>query len=301
MMNNYSTKLLVLNAICLLLFASSTAQEAELIEPTGAYVNFDLKKAPNPNYGRQELSLYGCNTEVTTRSRYWNRDINLQWGVDNQIFNEVPFGEQLKDGRSYYVSKYYMASPPVMKMPYNGKKVNIGLVLPDHFTLFGDNPAQMVRLDYSVLEPVYLNYIKVNYDTITNTGKSCTQLGVNLVPLNIECKDFAWREDGPTPNARGASGVARIKNEASQNQVFLPSYQDNDKYLNCSLTILDDIMLKHDVSFLKEDGSLVKSINLTEYYSINAMKGTEIQLVCKARTVPPSGCKNNNEVIVIER
>lgn len=274
------------------------AQDSKLMENEGASVNFDLRTEPTPNYGRQEISLMGCNTEVTSRNRYFFGDTNLKWGANNQIFKKVPFGLQKDGERSYYVSKYYMASPPVMKMHYNGGKVNIGLVLPDRFTLFGENPTQLVRLDYSVLEHVYLNYIQVKYDR--EKDSTCSKLGVNLVPLVIECDDFSWREDGPTPTAKGASGIARIKNDSMNRQVFLPSYEHKNDYLNCNLTILDDIILKHDIAFLTEEG-YTKSIKMTDYYTKPNLKGKAIQLVCKARTVNPSGCKKKKKVIVIER
>jgi hypothetical protein len=297
MKKNSFTKLL-LTLVTSIFYLSTLAQDEKLIENETAVVNFDLRTAPTPNYGRQEISLMGCNTEVTSRDRYFLGDTNLKWGASNQIFKDVPYGWQTDEGRSYHVSKYYLASPPVMKTPYDGKQVNIGLVLPDHFSFFGDKPAQLVRLDYSVLEPVYLNFIPVEYET--KEDSSCLKLGVNLIPLVIECQDFNWRSDGPTPAAKGASGIARIKNEDNQRQVFLPSYQYQDDYLNCNLTILDDIILKHDIWFKTSEG-LQKSINMTQFYSNPVMKNTSILLHCKSRNVNPPGCQEKGGVMVIER
>jgi hypothetical protein len=121
------------------------------------------------------------------------------------------------------------------------------------------------------------------------------------VPLNVECNNFAWREGGPSPDARGASGVARLKNDSMNRQVFLPSYDSSANYLDCRIRILDDIMLKYGVSFLTKKGDSVKSIGLTQYYTNKVIKGTAIQLVCKKRTVLPAGCKKQGETIVIER
>ena len=276
----------------------SSAQEKQLIENKYGVVNFDLRTAPTPNYKRQEISLMGCNTEVTSKTRFFEGDTNLKWGVDNQIFNKVPFGLQTEGDRSYYVSKYYMASPPVMKLPYNGRQVNIGLVLPDQFNLYGESPAQMVRLDYSVLEPVFLNFIPVAYDR--KEDSTCSKLGVNLVPLVIECDDFNWRKDGPTPDAKGASGVARIKNDSANRQVFLPSYDSSANYLNCNLRILDDIILKYDIHFLTEEGES-KTVNMSQYYTDSRLEGQAIQLVCRSRSVNPPGCKEKGKHIIIER
>ncbi|MBL4709136.1 MAG: hypothetical protein JKY48_11935 [Flavobacteriales bacterium] len=281
-----SSKQIIFNLIIILLCLNTKAQTVGA-ESSG-YVNFNLKNAPVTNYGSQKISLYGCNTESST---------TLTWGVDNQVFPEVPYGPRKKGKKNYYISKYYMASPPVMKEPYDGTPVNIGLVLPDHFTFFGEEPVQVVHLDYTILQPVYLNYVKGNYQYNDSVHRTCDEMGVNLVPMNIECQDFAWRKKKSTPTiigAKGASGVARMLNDSKNNKVFLPSYDSSANFLDCNISILDDILLEHEVFFVKGD-SLVKSIKLTDYYTNDSMKGTDIQLACRVRKEIPPGCKKKKK------
>ncbi len=287
------------------------------------YVIFNLEKKPNPNAGRHELTLFGCNTTLSTTDSTWYGKKNLKWGTDNQVLSNVPFGYS-KDS-SYYVSKYYMASPPVWHVkqaPHNGKDslINIGLVIPDHFTFFGNKPAQIVHLNYNLLQPVYLNYASVDFnncDTIKSNGDStnfkcntkkhptCAQLGFDSLPLpiNIQCDDFKWRKDSfpPVNNAQGASGIGVLTPE--ENHVFLPSYAVGKDYLNCNITLLDDIILNTEVFFVTKKG-LTKTISLTDFYKEHAVKVSKektmvfkkIELFCKQRDEKdiPTGCLNNN-------
>lgn len=276
------------------------AKKLELVGGPG-YVSYSLGKAPKNNeHNRQELSLYGCNQEVTTKTTFWNDSINLQWNTPNQLLQGVPFGWQ-KEGSNdtaYYISKYYQASPPVFPKGFDGTQaVTIGLVIPDRFTFFGEAPVQKVFLDYEILEPVYLNMLHVNYDFVNKEGNTCGGLGANLIPLNIECKDFRWNDLNGIKGAKGASGIARIKNDSVKNrQVFLPSYQPKgEECLDCTLTILDDIMLHHDVLFIV-DGKPTKTINMTDFYKAHVYKKqkgdtSKIDLSCTLRTTPPPGCQ----------
>lgn len=299
-----TNRLVVLICIALsFLTLHCTAQdkkEEDKVRSGPAYVNFSLEEAPTANPGRHELSLYGCNTEVTTRNRSWNGKNNLEWGVDDQVMTGVPHGwQETRDGRKYYVSKYYMASPPVFDTLNKGyrdqvQRAIIGLVIPDQFTFFGERPVQKVNLDYTILEPVFLNYVGVDYDYVDDLGNpSASDLGLNLVPLNIQCKDFRWLNNGDTytiMNAQGASGIARIKNEKGQRQVFLPSYKPNgEDCLDCEITILDDILMDHEVFFVHE-GQLVKTISLTDFYKTYGSE-KKIQLFCRLRKELPAGCK----------
>lgn len=299
------SRILYIPLILLTLNCSAQKKEQKVKVKSGpAYVNFSLGKAPTANPGRQELSLYGCNTEVTTRDRYWNNQKDLQWNVSNQVMTGVPHGwQETEEGEAYYVSKYYMASPPVFDTLNKGysdqmERAIIGLVIPDQFTFFGERPVQKVHLDYEILEPVYLNFVGIDYDYVDDEGNpSASDLGVNLVPLNIQCKDFRWLNNGDTysiMDAKGASGIARIKNEKGQRQVFLPSYKPNgEECLDCEITILDDILMKYEVFFVDGEGAekrLVKSISLTDFYQAYGNQ-RKIRLFTRLRTELPAGCK----------
>ncbi|WP_420387066.1 hypothetical protein [Roseivirga sp.] len=294
-----SIKPMVLFCASLLLLSTECSnQDESWYESRFGYVNFNLGESPVKPPQRHELSLYGCNTEVTTRERVWNGEKNLEWGVDNQVFTDVPYGYREEEGRRYFVSKYYMASPPVMEMMNGGESSNeqaiIGLVIPDRFTFFGEKPVQIVNLNYNILRKVYLNYVNVDYYyKVDKDQMSCGDMGVDLIPLNIQCKDFEWlnkSETEPIFDARGASGIGRLRNEKGQNQVFLPSYQPNgEECLDCTITILDDILLKHEVFFVMDDG-YSKTISLTDFYQKNG-QNKSIPLACAPRFELPEGCK----------
>jgi len=294
--------LTLLSMPLLLVTLACTAQDKVIIEVEvegPAYVNFNLGKSPAAKPTRQELSLYGCNTEITTRERIWNEKKNLEWNTSNQVMTGVPLGwQQTDEDTPYFVSKYYQASPPVFPPSYNPEKdaVTIGLVIPDRFTFFGEAPVQQVFLDYEVLEPVYLNFVPVDYEYPNETFGTCAAQGVSLIPLNIECKDFKWLDNENTPTilgAKGASGIARIYNDSTDRQVFLPSYKpQGEECLDCTITILDDIMAFNDVWFVV-DGVESKTVSLTDFYKAQVKNKTTpgaIGLSCKPRLELPAGC-----------
>lgn len=298
---NLSSKLYIPISLCLLLCSlNAQAQQQKHLNNKGpAYVNFNLGESPVANPKRQEVSFYGCNTEVSTRDVSWNNQKNLEWNAKNQVMSGLPYGPQKRDGKDYYVSKYYMASPPAFDVFNEGGTVAdsvaiIGLVIPDQFTFFGERPVQQVYLDYKILEPVYLNFINVDYQYVDAEGRlSAHDLGVDLVPLNIQCKDFRWLNQGDTyeiRNARGASGIARLRNNAQDSKVFLPSYKPNgEDCLECEITILDDILIDHEVFFVHK-GNLVKKLNLTEFYKLYG-NTKSIPLFSLPRIELPEGCK----------
>ena len=295
----YSTLLSLLFLTLSCVAQDEAAKKLELVGP--AYVNYNLGKSPAVNPTRQSVTLVGCNTRVTTDSTYWNKALNLEWETQNQVLGGIPFGwQQTGEDTPYYVSKYYQISPPVFPANYNpdADQVTIGLVIPDRFTFFGNAPVQQTYLDYEILEPVYLNYSTVNYEYPNAEYGTCAAQFVNEIPLNIECKDFNWKNRGVTPNIRngqGASGIARIKNDSDNNRrIFLPSYMpQGEQCLDCTVTILDDIMLNTEVFFVV-DGKEYKTISLTDFYKAhvrNKKNPTSIGLSCKPRLELPEGCR----------
>ncbi len=280
----------MLTKVLLLSLISSACAEQS------GYVSFNLGESPikNPKQkkseGKQEVSLYGCNTILNPTTRDKNLNIQMfNWNEKNQVLTDVPYGPQTsEDGKKYYVSKYYMASPPV-PIPKGDEKTNIGLVIPDYFTFNGDKPVQIVHLDYTILEPVELKYVEANFNYKSIEGiQSCAEHEVNFVPINIQCKNFPWINKKSTSilkNAKGASGIGRLRNESKQNRIFIP-IQDRDVPLQCEVTILDDILLDYEVSFV-EGGQEVKTISLTKYYE----EKRDMELMCRPRWELPSGCQ----------
>ena len=241
-------------------------------------VSFNLGESPVSNSPVQPVTLYGCNQRV---------DSNLFWGAENQVVGNIPYGNYTSGlGKDYYVSKYYISSPPVFRkgLKNNSKKQQpfIGLVTPDSFSFTGAKPAQIVYFDYRILESTHLDFISVNYDSKNKGKNSCSTLGVDLIPLNIHCPDFPWRNGGV-----GASGIGDITQK--NNHVFLPLIGDDKKPLQCNVSILDDIVLHHDIYFLEEDGSKHKTVNLTKHY----LNKKDINLVCQTRkkSDTPFGCQ----------
>lgn len=273
-----------------------TIQAQDTIGGTG-YVNFNL--GPYPAAGvspkTQTVSLYGCNTVYTTDTGTWNGIHSLSWDTDNQVLSKVPYGYRMGKNYPYYISKYYMASPPVFHSTDYDKDttVTIGLVLPDHFTFFGDLPVEVVHLDYNILQSVYLNFVSANFDYNDSLNtQSCAAQGVNFIPINIECTDFPWDTQNITTYGKGASGIGSFQDSATLNRVFLPSIAKDSNYLNCSVTLLDDIMPDYEVFFSTTEG-LIKQIDLTTFYKTHQIPEDQLNLVCIPRTEPPSGCIKN--------
>jgi hypothetical protein len=270
------------NALILMTFAlPSQAFEDEAI------ISFNAKEYPSAALGQrkaplQEVTLLACNTK---------KNIKISWDEDKQHY-DVPYGEVdpgAKDG--YFVSKYYLASPPVFTPD---KKAILGQLIPDYFTFHDDGIGRKskskfyknVGVTYSVLPPVSLGEIKTDFNYTNKDGyESCERQGVSLVPINIECDDF------PRLNGRyGASGIGFLESTKPYNKIFIPKYGDAlNNALNCTATILDDIVLKHSITF--SNGT--KTVNMTGlYYDQEPM-----QFVCERRRVNdiPAGCRVPDE------
>lgn len=240
-------------------------------------VSFNLGQSPVSDSPVQPVTLYGCNKTVNT---------DLFWDAENQVVGNLPYGwHQSESGKRYYVSQYYMASPPVfrkeLKSDSTKKPPYIGLVTPDTFVFKGEKPAQIVYFDYRILEPTYLTYVPVDYRYKNENGDSCTSLGVDLIPINTQCENFPWRN-----GSLGAAGIGDITEKS--HRIFLPLKGEEEKALQCKATVLDDILLDHEVYFSGEGGEKKKTISLTDYHNRN----NTIKLMCFRRpeNVKPSGC-----------
>jgi len=257
--------ILVISAILAISIRAQTSQ-------TGI-VSFSLAHSPVANSPVQPVILMGCNNTVV--------NTNLFWNSENQVLGNVPYGNHKSDsGKSYYISKYYIASPPVYRKSPDKQNPFIGMVIPDRFTFQGEKPAQIVNLDYRILNPTYLHSIPVDYNYMHN-GKSCKSQKVNLIPINTQCKDFPWRN-----GALGAAGIGQLSHNPSST-AFLPMLKKNKDPLQCKVTILDDVMLDFEVFFASKDGK-TKSLNLTKLYE----QSESMKLICIPRspTDVPAGC-----------
>lgn len=272
------------------------AQNQEKVART-AFINFNVDSNSFDSTARQAVTLFGCNRIISVGGTN-----GYAWNTPNQVLPGIPFGWQTDtvNGKvkKYYVSKYYIASPPVL----GGKTDNpqtlydIGLVTPDEFVLKGEKPAQLVYLDYSVLEPMYIRYFNVKFD---DSFKGRSQ---DIIPFKVECADFPWTDKKKLVGAKGASGIGSLDKKSTMPQrLFLPYYFKNaadsvaadTAFLDCQVTILNDILLNNQVYF-KVSGKhqhgckkYVSSINLRDYKNENVT----ITLHCKKRKHRlPCGC-----------
>jgi hypothetical protein len=219
----------------------------------------------------------------------------FKWNTSNQVLSNVPFGFQ-KDAvtqEEFYVSKYYIASPPVFKKGGQNDPntlYDIGIVTPDQFVFEGKKPVQMVYMDYNILQPMYIEYIDIEFES------SFENVGYGLVPFKVECRDFPWISANGINNAQGASGIGALRKDSTNiGRLFLPYYYENNpeqqnstitvkNYLDCEVTILNDILFNYEVYFVV-NGELKTSINLKD------LKNEKIKFRSVYREELPEGCK----------
>lgn len=257
-------------SLLFMLLPFSLYAEAE----SSAIINFNLGPSPVAGLTVQPVTLFGCNNTVVNSQ--------LFWGTQNQALTHIPYGRfKSKSGKSYVVAKYYIASPQVVDSESDKKAVYIGLVTPDQVTFHGARPARIVSLDYRILHSVYLASVPVDFNYKYHGGKSCAEQGVTLIPINTQCKNFLWNN-----GALGASGIGQLSIHPASTAFLLTRKKDKDP-LDCRATILDDIMLNHEVYFATKNGKS-KTIDLTQYHN----ESKTMQLICIPRksTDIPSGC-----------
>lgn len=244
-----------------------------LIASDSGIVNFNLGKSPFAGSPPQPVTLYGCNTVIHS---------DLFWDSANQVVGGIPYGWQ--SDNSYYVSKYYMSSPPAFSDDQSAP-VYLGLVTPDRFTFEGMRPAQIVYFDYYILKPMYYTNIPVDYTHKPKGKKSCAELGVDIIPMNTSCADYPWRN-----GALGASGVGHMANTKEKRNVVLPLLEQGKDPLQCATAILDDIILNFDISFALPDGTTSKTVNLTDYFAPRKNKTLALQCLPRVEDIP-TGCR----------
>lgn len=270
---------------------------------TSGYVNFNLGTSSIKEAKNHTITLFGCNTQLAETSKHWHGPKNgFVWDSTNQILSDVPYGSKIDSltNQPYYVSKYYIASPPVFnqKSPskINGNtNYDIGIVTPDEFIFNGDKPVQRVFLDYNILELTQIKYIDVVFDSsFDKIADSLDQkLNVDYVPFRVECADFQWLDTAGMYNAAGASGIGSFyRKSVKPTQLFLPypipaSAKAKPDYLDCKVTILNDILFHYEVFFVVK-GVKYQSINLRDHQLNHPNE--PITFHCEYREELPCGC-----------
>ena len=252
------------------LFCSTT--QGQNIAPPGntGFINFNFGAAtPSFHLGKyQKYSIFGCNT-IISDSVMTQPPYNSKRRSPNQVLSDVPCGWQVDNNTKerYYVSKYYIASPPLLKIGKSDTLYDLGIVTPDAFELIGDKPVQLVYMDYNVLKPLYIEYLPIEFDSTFKNFETAT------VPFQVECKGFSWLDTNGLIGAKDASNIGYLKNNSiPKGQLFLPYYYKQGKsandsvkvYLDCQVTILNDILF-HQEMFFNIGGTLFTSINLKDY------------------------------------
>lgn len=277
------TKTLFTFALTTCLIWHSAQTQAQIIESSqSGILNVNVGRSPTIDDVPQPVSLYGCNNTVVETQVYWD--------TQNQILGAIPYGSRMSEsGKEYVVSKYYIASPPAWRTTKQIENAAakkdaqpfIGLVTPDNFTFTGSKPAQIVNFDYRILMPTYLEHVQVDFNWSEDEVLSCAEQGVTSIPINTECPNFPWRA-----GAEGASGIGLLNTDGST--AFLPTLKKHEDPLQCSVTLLNDIMLDHKVFFSTDEG-LKETINLTQYQA----ESKTMKLVCVERLPEdiPAGCR----------
>ncbi|MBW1298233.1 hypothetical protein [Aquimarina litoralis] len=301
-------KQLLYKVIIVALFSSMLYPQDTIPSKTTGYVNFNLgtsKIKPQEKYNQQGVTLYGCNTIISNQNiENWSGSSKgLEWETRNQVFENIPYGYRIdkKTNAPYYVSKYYIASPPVFLRDSKGNPVpdaqyDVGIVTPDEFSFDGNKPVQQVFLDYDILKLMKIQYIQVDFD------KSFDLWKVDIVPFKVVCKDFPWLDKSDYQSAQGASGIGALnKNIAPLKKLFLPYYEDeltpdqSKQFLDCEVTILNDILFHHEIYFMV-NGKKTYSVNLKDFYQTHkGDKNMKIKLYCEYRNELPCGCKDPSE------
>ncbi|MGH1428838.1 MAG: hypothetical protein ACRBEE_12915, partial [Arenicella sp.] len=162
--------------------------------------------------------------------------------------------------KAFFAARYYLASPPVPPQPKPGEKTTIGLLKPDKFVFTTTPPEQKVVLDYTVLTPVYLQFVDIDYGTCNGV--------VNTIPVNTVCPYFPHVEG----DLRPASGIGVLENKDDASKIFLPSIDAKGEFpLQCDATILNDIQLHYKIRF-KVGKSQTETLDLTNHFVKNPKK-----------------------------
>ncbi len=252
-----------------------------------AYVNFSLGESSFKNKNEHQITLFGCNTVLDTMNTDWHGQKTFQWKKSNQVLSGVPHGYRREGDKEYYISKYYIASPPVLKFDSTGKmnantKYDIGLVTPDQFTFDGNSPVQMVYLDYNILKPSHITYFDIDLGDIDM-----------FIPFRVECYDYPWLDKNGIVNGQGSSGIGSLKKGTHAVKLFLPYYitdEGENKYLDTRVSLLNDIILNYKFKFVIGD-ELLDSINLKELKELGWTGPIKIIALERDEFDIPEGCR----------
>ncbi len=200
----------------------------------------------------QKFTLLGYDTIITD-------SVFSLWGSSTvQIIDSIPFGKQINSTNTSTISKYYLASPPLVKILSKGDTLkadtiyDLGLLSPNEFNLTKDSSNRSVTFHYDTLSSVKIHYINVNYGS----------LKADYVPIKISCSNFPSVKGGTVIGA----GIGTLIKDTSRLFLPYPYYADSNKQtsaapLSCTVTILNDI-IQHKLYFEVDDSSYCTTSDL---------------------------------------
>lgn len=237
----------------------------------------------------QSVQLLACN----------NKQVNTDMAWNQETLQSVPYGWQNDGKRAFFISKYYVASPPLPKSFATGVPLTLGVLSQDHFSLQEAGEVVPIFLDYTLLSPIKLAHVKVEYGNRYDGVAACSDYGINTIPINIRCPSFKYR--GTNELGLG-KGIAQLTRELKQGvltehgHLFIPLRIESDPtpdtpLAGCTVEILNDIILEHQVYFGTAANHISK-IDLTSAYRRYITDKTPVTLYCRPRpeNQPAAGC-----------
>ncbi|WP_395375946.1 hypothetical protein [Marinicella sp. W31] len=240
---------------------------------------------------KQPLEMYACNNTSIVH--------NIAWGEKNP--KTIPYGRQVKDGKEYFISKYYIASPPLPNKFVSKEPLILGVLSKDHFTLDRADQNVDIFMDYQLLKPIHLAFLPVVYTRNESEAEYCLEKNIHKIPINIRCPEFNYTQYGKEKTGKSIGlgkgiGQLKMKSQAgelvAEGDLFIPIDKDTKKALeNCTVEIVNDIILDHQIYFGSAQNHHQK-INLTQAYKAYKLNEEHVTLYCKARpeNEPASGC-----------
>lgn len=241
----------------------------------------------------QPVQLLACN----------NTQIDTEMAWTQETLKRVPYGWQDDGENQFFISKYYVASPPLPKTFEPGKPITLGVLSQDHFSLTEDGEMVPIFFDYTLLDPIELADIKVDYGNRFDGVASCADYGINTIPINIRCPSFKYRGSGHYGLGKGAAQLTREQKHgvlSNYGYLFTPlrivhqaDMQQNPPLEGCTVEVLNDVILKHQVYF-GTPSDHARKIDLTQAYrNYKANPREPVSLYCRPRpeNQPAAGCE----------
>lgn len=261
---------------------------------TNQHIIVDLTgTAPDQYLGDQQpLTVFTCGGQAFEH--------HMKWQQNNPI--KLPYGWQGEGEDRYFISQYYIASPPLPNQFVANTPLILGVLSEDHFAVNEPEKEVSVLMDYRLLEPVKLGFMPVNYAGVSQTD-SCVDLKVNHIPINIRCPRFTYTPYGrdKTGKTKGlGKGIGLLSRKpleggglSDEGQLFIPLDPESEVALEgCEVEVVNDILSDHLVYFDTALGPR-QTLDLSEAYRFFLNAGKPVGLSCQLRPEdqPAAGCR----------